>query len=70
MLNTTPRSKRIKRDLDLSSAAVFCDRTGVYDRTAASIVSATLKDVDIVTEEEYTNVIGKKSVDNEVKNGK
>ena len=35
------------------------------DRTAASIVSTTLKDVGIVTEEDYTNVINKNKIHRE-----
>ena len=32
------------------------------DRTAASIVNTTLKDVGIVTEEDYKNVIDKNKI--------
>ena len=62
MLNITPATKRIKRDLNLSTVAAFYDRTGVSDRTATSIVSATLKDVGIVTKENCTNVIDKNKI--------
>ena len=62
MLNITILTKRMKRDLNLYTLAIFYDRTIVSDRTAASIVSAIIKDVGIVTEEGYSNVIDKNKI--------
>ena len=51
----------------LPSLALTCDRTGVSDRAGASIASAILKDVGIITEENTTEVIDRSKIRRERK---
>lgn len=57
----TPNIKN-RMTMPLSKLALACDRTGVSDRSAASIASAVLQDVGIIHKEDTTKVIDRMKV--------
>ena len=54
-----PKKSRISLK-KLKSIATVADRTGVSDRNAALIASATLEDYDLISSEDISEVIEKK----------
>ena len=55
----TPSSTNFFR---LPSVALACDRSRVSDRTAASIVSATLKDIGIISPEDASKIVDRSKI--------
>ena len=58
-----PESSKLKEEkssqicIKIPSVTSIADRVRISDRTATAIVSATLQDYGIITEEDKTNVI-------------
>ena len=53
--------------LDLSTVAHECDRHGVSDRCASSLVSAVLQDIGIINEHDSSMVIDRSKIRRERK---
>lgn len=57
-----PPSKKMKiepkkKSFKLKNASIICDRYNMSDRAAAAIISATLQDVELITETDRSKVI-------------
>ncbi|KAF8785185.1 hypothetical protein HNY73_010759 [Argiope bruennichi] len=53
---------RIGKTLPSNLLTAIADRIGIIDRAAASIASATLQDLGVITEEDKTYVIGRMKI--------
>lgn len=62
-----PRPSTSQMRMKLPSVASICDRTGISDRAAATIASAVLQDVGIVTTSDSSKVIDKNKIRRERK---
>jgi hypothetical protein len=61
------KKKKSQMRLDLSTVARECDRHGVSDRCAASLVSAVLQDVGMINEHDSSMVIDRSKIRRERK---
>jgi len=52
--------------LELPALALACDRTGIFDRTAATIASAILQDVGIIKTDDKQHVIDRMKIKREI----
>ncbi len=58
----TDKNPRRTNLLRLPSVALACDRSRVSDRTAASIVSATLQDIGIISFKEASEIVDRSKI--------
>lgn len=60
--STSPSIKISQMRLKLPALAMACDRTGISDRSAATIASAILQDVGIISIDTKNNVVDRMKV--------
>jgi len=60
--STYSANKQSQMRLDLSALALACDRTGISDRTAATIAIAILQDVGIIKTDDKQHVIDRMKI--------